>query len=447
MGALFGTDGIRGVAGEHPLDGDTVYRVGYCLTEYLQVNNSHPRIIVGRDTRISGPWLEALLRRAIRDAGGVPDSCGVLSTPAVALLTTRTQAQAGIMISASHNPYQDNGIKVFSSSGMKFNDAVEALLEQRIASTELKAPPELAHPETTSPVAILEDVPHYHDLYALFLIESFPGLRFEKTRIAVDCAPGSLSAIAPGFLRSLGADVISLHCEPDGRNINLNAGALHLERLQTEVVKSNADVGIAFDGDADRAMFVDRGGKIRDGDDVLYMLARFMDFEQSPRIVVGTVMANLGLEYALRDLGIQLVRTSVGDRYVLEEMLRLGAVLGGEQSGHVILTRFARTGDGLLTALSVLQILQNQKSSIEELCSPLSRLPQILMNVRVREKVPFEDIPGLRDSEAAWKERLGPRSRILLRYSGTEKLARIMVEGEDEPTVRDTATSLASHFK
>jgi phosphoglucosamine mutase len=263
----------------------------------------------------------------------------------------------------------------------------------------------------------------------------------------VDCAHGSLSRVAPEFLRSLGAEVHPIHCEPDGCNINRHAGSLHLDVLQEAVRSQKADLGIAFDGDADRALFVDSQGRTRDGDDVLYLLARFGSFGDAPRTVVGTVMANLGLEVALEGIGFRLVRTAVGDRYVLEEMQRLGAVIGGEQSGHIILTRLARTGDGLLTALKVLEILAREKRDLNVLCAPVKRFPQVLVNVRVREKVPFENIAGLRDTEAACKKGLGAHSRILLRYSGTEQLARVMVEGEDERTVHEAARRLAAHFE
>ena len=443
MVALFGTDGIRGIAGKPPLDRDTVYRVGYCLTEYLRHLAPSPHILIGRDTRESGPWLEVVLRRAIQEAGGLPELCGVISTPAISFLTPKTGAHAGIMISASHNPYRDNGIKVFASTGMKFNDDVEEDLERRIASSSLTAPPESA----ATGAALLASVPEYCRLYSSFLRQCVsPDCSLEGVRLVVDCAHGALSAIAPEFFRALGAEVRALHCEPDGHNINRKAGALHVERLQQEVLDFKAYLGIAFDGDADRAMFVDSRGVRRDGDDVLYLLGRFSDFQGGPRVVVGTVMANLGLEVALESLGIRLVRTSVGDRYVLEEMLRLGAMVGGEQSGHVILLRLARTGDGLLTALKVIEALRQQKAGMEDLWGAMRRFPQVLRDVPVRSKVPFDEIPGLRETEAFYKEKLGPRSRILMRYSGTERLARIMVEGEDRGAVTEAAARLAAHF-
>jgi phosphoglucosamine mutase len=447
MDKLFGTDGIRGVAGEPPLDRDDVYRIGHCLTSYLRGTHERPRLLIGRDTRVSGPWIERLLRRAIEDAGGVVELCGVVSTPAVSFLARKTAAQAGIMISASHNPYEDNGIKIFSSDGIKFNDSVEEGLEIRILSCALAAPNGFG----ADPNALEFDhslAPQYQHFYTDYLRSCLaPGFHLRGVRLVVDCAHGSLSNIAPSFLRSLGARVHAIHCQPDGRNINRRAGALHLGVLQEEVLAQKADLGIAFDGDADRAMFVDAEGRVRDGDDALYLLARYACFEDAPRTIVGTVMANLGLEVALEELGFRLIRTSVGDRFVLEEMLRLGAVFGGEQSGHIIMTRLARTGDGLLTALKVLEILSAQKQDLATLCSPVKRFPQVLRNVPVREKVSFESIAGLRDAEAACNEKLGARSRILLRYSGTEKLARVMVEGEDERTVNEVAEKLASFFK
>ena len=442
--ALFGTDGIRGVAGEHPLDATTVYRVGFSLTEHLCGLEPKPHILIGRDTRISGPWLEAILCRAIADAGGVAERCGVVSTPAVSLLTHKTGATAGIMISASHNPYQDNGIKIFASTGMKFTDAVEEELEARIASST-RVPAAVPSPESLD--GLVAVVPEFQELYRRHLVENVPArVRLDGMRLVVDCAHGSQSAFAPGLLRELGADVRPLHCAPDGRNINRDAGALHLEKLQVEVKAGGADLGIAFDGDADRAMFVDRQGRVRDGDDILFLLASHLDFDGAPRVVVGTVMANLGLALGLEKLGFRLERTAVGDRYVLEEMLRQGAILGGEQSGHVILTRLARTGDGLLTALEVLAVLGQQGRDLAALCAGLTRYPQVLVNVWVREKVPFSEIPGLAEAERAARAALGPRSRVLLRYSGTERLARVMVEGEDPAAVRAAADRIAAAF-
>jgi phosphoglucosamine mutase len=447
MGQLFGTDGIRGVAGEPPLDRDDVYRIGYCLTGHLKTTHARPHILIGRDTRISGPWIEGLLQHAIDDAGGVAALCGVVSTPAVSLLTQKAGAQAGIMISASHNPYQDNGIKIFCSQGIKFNDTVEDALESQILACRLTAPNGFSRDPNTVEYS-LPVTELYRDLYAGYLRSCVPAaFHLGGMHLVVDCAHGSLSQTAPAFLESLGAGVDEMHCRPDGRNINRNAGALHLQALIEEVRARRADLGIAFDGDADRAMLIDSTGRIHDGDDMLYLLARYSRMGDAPRIVVGTVMANLGLEVALEQIGFRLVRTSVGDRYVLEEMMRSGAIIGGEQSGHVIMTRLARTGDGLLTVLKVLEILTQQKHDLAELCSPLKRFPQVLLNVKVREKIPFENIPGLRETEAECQTRLGGRSRIVLRYSGTEKLARVMVEGENEHGVKEAAQHLAKFFE
>jgi phosphoglucosamine mutase len=447
MGNLFGTDGIRGVAGVPPLDCTTIYRVGFCLTRHLASKSKSPHILIARDTRISGPWIQQLLVRAIQDAGGVPEICGVLSTPAVSFLTTRTGAHAGIMISASHNPYQDNGIKIFASTGMKFMDEVENELEAEIFANTASGPSDFAPFEPHSQ-ELLQDAPAYKAFYSGYLRACLPdGFHLGGMRLAVDCANGSMSAIAPELLASLGARVQAIHCEPNGRNINLNCGALHLNALQEKVRQSGADLGIAFDGDADRTMVVDNYGKVHDGDDILYLFARHLEFTDSPRLIVGTVMANLGLEVALEAHGFGLLRTAVGDRYVLEEMLRSKAAIGGEQSGHVILTRLARTGDGLLTAIKVLQVLHERQRDIAELTGALKRFPQVLLNVRVGEKIPMASIPGLRDAETKAKGRLGSRSRVLMRYSGTEKLARVMVEGEEESAVREAALHLASFFE
>jgi len=447
MGELFGTDGIRGVAGEPPLDQDTIYRIGYCLTRYLQGEHRHPRVLIARDTRISGPWIEGLLRTAIHDAGGTTESCGVLSTPAVSFLARQTDAHSGVMISASHNHYLDNGIKIFSTDGIKFSEETESKLEKEILAAT--SAPAASVPMDSSPKQPdLRSGGKYSSLYTKHLIGCLPpGFTFEGMRLVVDCANGALSHIAPGFFRELGAEIHAIHCEPTGRNINLQAGALHTEKLQQEVRAREAMMGIAFDGDADRAMFVDSQGVVRDGDDVLYLLACHYVTGNAPRTVVGTVMANLGLQVALEERGFRLVRTAVGDRYVLEEMLRSGAVVGGEQSGHIIMTKLARTGDGLLTALKVMEILKNADRDLAGLCSFIKRFPQILLNIPVREKVPLAKIPGLSDAEAACNQILGPRSRILLRYSGTEKLARVMVEGEDDVKVKEAARTLASIFE
>jgi phosphoglucosamine mutase len=446
MGVLFGTDGIRGVAGQPPLDSRTIYRTGFCLTRYLDSKSGPPRVLIARDTRISGMWIQRLLERAITDAHGTPEICGVLSTPAVSCLTTSTRAHAGIMISASHNPFEDNGIKIFAANGMKFTDAIEDELEKHILCSALTVPTGFDAKDGSGDLLHAED--QYHGLYTNFLRTCLPAnFRLDGARLVIDCANGSLSGIAGEFLTAMGADVRAIHCEPNGRNINLNCGALHLEQLCQTVVAEGADLGVAFDGDADRAMIVDRSGTVHDGDDMLYLLARYLDWEDAPPVVVGTVMANLGLEVALESIGFRLVRTAVGDRYVLEEMLHLGAAVGGEQSGHVILARLARTGDGLLTALKVLQVLREQQKDIAELTRPLQRFPQLLCNVKVREKVPFEEIPGLQEAEAQARQKLDGRSRILLRYSGTEKLARIMVEGEDDDRVKEVALDLASFFE
>jgi phosphoglucosamine mutase len=352
------------------------------------------------------------------------------------------------VISASHNPYRDNGIKVFAATGMKFTDAVEDELGAAILASTLKAPPALTEPGRAPARPLVEEVAELEDLYRDSLLAAMPaGFRLDGVHLAVDCGHGAQSQFAPRLLAELGARVQALHCEPDGYNINRDAGALHVEALRAAVPSSGADLGIAFDGDADRAIFVDAGGRVRDGDDVLYLLARHLDLAGAPRVVVGTVMANLGLEVALDAIGFRLERTAVGDRYVLEAMLRLGAVIGGEQSGHVILTRLAPTGDGLLTALGVVSVLRRTGATLEELCAPVERFPQVLRNIPVRRKVPLAEVPGLADTERACRAELGPRSRVLLRYSGTEKLARVMVEGEDRDRVEAAAARLAAVFE
>ena len=450
MGALFGTDGIRGVAGQPPLDAETIYRVGFCLAEYLKNDHPHPKVFIARDTRESGPWIESVLRQAITDAGGETRECGVVSTPAVSYLTTQNGAQAGIMISASHNPYRDNGIKIFSSEGVKFSDDVEVELEHRIFNSTLEgdAPFRARAASVVDPGSTTQSIPECSEPYTSFLRSCIsPEFELDGLRVVVDCANGALSSIAPVFFGQLGADVHALHCDPNGRNINENAGSVHMEGLQEEVLSRRADLGVAFDGDADRCLFVDSQGKPKDGDDILYLLARYGDFGDGPPIVVGTVMANLGLEVALRDIGFRLVRTPVGDRYVLEEMMKLKAGIGGEQSGHIILARLAKTGDGLLTALKVIEILKAQNAGLEALCAPMVRFPQVLINIEVEDKPSLESITGLREAEALCKAKLGQDSRIVVRYSGTERLARVMVEGKDDSIVQSSARHLASVFE
>src|SRR5258708_3289190 len=376
---LFGTDGIRGEAGKYPLDNRTVYAFGQALGEWALRHSSTPRVLIGMDTRESGPALAGLVTLGLAKLGVESQLAGVLTTPGVAWLTKTGPFAAGLMISASHNPFQDNGLKVFAHSGYKVPDDEELELEKRIfeLAGEAPEPPPYAFPESGG------------EQYLDFLRSTFPH-RLDGLKIVVDCANGAASHYAPALLERLGAQVIPLSVTPNGRNINLDCGALHPEHMQRAVVEHAADLGVAFDGDADRAMLATHSGRRVDGDHMLLICGR--DAKERGHLpadtVVATVMSNLGLELALRNHGIRMVRTAVGDKYVLEEMIRLGAAIGGEQSGHVIFHEFATTGDGILTLLRVLDVIVRRGASLEELARDLRVLPQLLVNVRFQQKLP-----------------------------------------------------------
>ncbi|HEX6190142.1 MAG TPA: phosphoglucosamine mutase [Pyrinomonadaceae bacterium] len=446
MKKLFGTDGIRGEAGEFPLDAATVHVIGRSLaTRLAERKASAPNIIVGRDTRESGGWIEAALISGAREAGAEIESAGVITTPGVAFLTRTLPADAGVVISASHNPFQDNGIKVFASSGRKLDEATERLIE-----SDIQGP--LKPSESTS--RGVEDKPDDSDRseqlrtqYINYLAREIGrDLSLANLKIVIDCANGAASEIAPEVFRRLGANLIAINNLPDGRNINLNAGSLHIESLQDRVVAERADLGVAFDGDADRALFVDAAGKFVDGDGTLWVLANYLKArgELAGDRVVATVMSNIGLEIALRSQGISLVRTDVGDKYVLEELLRSGGALGGEQSGHIIFPKISLAGDGIITTLMLLSAIVEKQHSLGELTQGIQRYPQVLVNVRVREKRPFEELPSVQRLASEIQQTLGDRGRLLLRYSGTEPLARVMIEGPTETEVNQSAQSLAA---
>jgi phosphoglucosamine mutase len=431
---LFGTDGIRGVAGEPPLDPSTVYAFGAALGRWARHHAEQPSVLVGIDTRESGPWLAGQVAGGLAREGVRTHFAGLITTPGVAWLTRNDDFVAGVMISASHNPYQDNGIKVFDHSGYKLPDAEELLLEQEIF--RLRA--DTLNPK---PLALVPEA-NLDERYLDRLASTMPA-RLDGLKLVLDCGHGAASFLAPSLLDRLGAMVVRMGCSPDGRNINLNCGALHVDGLARAVVEHSAHAGFAFDGDADRCIAVSSSGRIVDGDQVLLVTARRL----KAKCVVATVMSNLGLEKALNAEGIELVRTPVGDKYVLEEMRRRGALLGGEQSGHVIFLEYATTGDGLLTALRVLEALQSSGSNLDELTRGFESYPQRLVNVRVKERKPLEQLPGvsakLREAEAE----LGSNGRVLLRFSGTEPLARVMVEGPTPEMVDRLATTLAESIR
>lgn len=436
---LFGTDGMRGVAGEFPMDRATACALGLALGEWLAAASAAPEVALGMDTRESGPWLAAEVAGGLARAGVRVRFAGIVSTPGIAFLARSRGFAAGVMISASHNPYRDNGIKVFGPSGHKLPDEEEIQIEQRILALLQKgfqpAPVEL-QPEAGLAAA-----------YADYLASTLP-CTLQGYRLVLDCAHGAACTLAPGLFERLGASVNVIGCAPDGRNINQGCGALHTEGLRARVLAEHADLGVAFDGDADRAIFVAQDGRLVDGDAVLWMAAKWLHERgrltgaRGPTVVT-TVMANLGLQRALEELGICVVRTAVGDKYVLEEMLRCGAVLGGEQSGHVIFLEYATTGDGILTALRVLEILRERGTSLQELAGEWKRYPQVLINVPVRERRPLEQIPAVVDAIKAAEQALGSQGRVFVRYSGTEPLVRVMVEGTDAARVEEQAARVA----
>lgn len=428
---LFGTDGIRGVAGQYPLDPQTVYAFGRALGEWAGAGT---KVLIGMDTRESGPDLTALVAAGLRTAGAAYEIAGVLPTPGVAWLTKQGDYKAGLMISASHNPFGDNGLKVFSHSGYKLPDSEELLLEERIFALR---------EEPAERVSV--SIPQAGGAYADFLESTFPH-RLDGWRIVVDGGNGAASYHAPELLTRLGAEVIAIHCAPNGRNINFDCGALHTESMREAVVAHGANLGVSFDGDADRAMFACASGKATDGDHVLLICGSDLDTRGllPGRAVVATVMSNLGLELALRRRGIELVRTAVGDKYVLEEMVRRGAVIGGEQSGHVIFHRDATTGDGILSLLRLLEVLVRRDESLEDLASEMTVLPQKLVNVRFGRKRPIDELETVQRAIRECETEFGAAGRVLVRFSGTEPLARVMVEGTENNRVGYHAQKIAA---
>jgi phosphoglucosamine mutase len=441
---LFGTDGIRARAGEFPLDSATVRTIGASLAEHLAENSggTTPRIIVGRDTRESGPMIESSLTEGARSAGAEVESAGVITTPGVAFLARTLPADAGVVISASHNPYHDNGIKIFAPSGRKLDETTERKIEADIADGRFNLEAE----QRDQALARTVDGDSLRRRYLAYLRDEVArNLSLEDLKIVLDCANGAASDLAPRLFSDLGADVAAINVEPDGRNINWNAGSLHIEGLQQRVKEGRADLGVAFDGDADRALFVDALGNFVDGDATMWVLANFMKSrrELDEDLVVATVMTNLGLEVALREHGIKLARTDVGDKYVLDELLRSKASLGGEQSGHIIFPNISLAGDGLITGLNLLRVMRAEGKSLAELTQGFTRFPQVLLNVKVKNKIPFSDLPNVLNKAQKIEDSMGDRGRLLLRYSGTEPLARVMIEGEDLSRVQSAAKELA----
>jgi len=436
---LFGTDGVRGVAGEYPLDRATVWKLGCALGRVLQRSAAGGpiRVVLGRDTRESGPWIADLFATALASAGVGVGYAGVITTPGVAYLARSHGFAAGVVISASHNPYQDNGIKILSTAGTKLGESTEVEVER--VMDEVPAPAPAGN-------GLLEPTGELEADYVNFLADLAAGVeRLRPLRLVADCAHGAASRVAPDLLGKLGLAVNVLNASPDGRNINLNCGSLHPEGMAEATRAAGADLGVAFDGDADRAKFATRAGRVLDGDYVLYAAAQLLQDRQELRggAVVGTLMTNFALERALARRGLGLKRTAVGDRYVLEEMLRSGANLGGEPSGHIIFADQSLAGDGLITLLQVLRIMAESGKTLEELVHGYFPLPQLIVNVRVRTKPALESIPEVAEAIESCQHSIDGNGRVVVRYSGTEPLARVMVEAEDGAAVERHAETIA----
>ena len=441
---LFGTDGIRAVAGQFPLDPTTIFAVGLALGRSLRNTAAQPAVLLGRDTRESSPWIAATLAAGLRAAGARVESAGIVPTPAVAFLVRTHGFQAGVVLSASHNPWQDNGIKLFGAEGFKLADAVEMAMEDDILQhAEHETAPDLAS------LPAVEDNPALQADYIQFLIDCVPGLSLAGLHIVADCANGAAAAVAPELFRRLGGEVTLLNIAPDGRNINDGCGALHPAFVAAAVSARGADLGLTFDGDADRCMLAGSRNNVLNGDAILLMTARDLKARGllTGDLVVATTMSNMGLEAALKRSGIRMLRAPVGDRYVLEQMLAHNAALGGEQSGHILLPHLATTGDGLLTALVVLALIARSGKSIDELTADLKVFPQVIVNVKVREKRPLESIPAVAQAIRAAEEELKDSGRVVIRYSGTEALARVMIEAESEEAMRRHAGAIADAIR
>ncbi len=443
MKRLFGTDGIRGVAGKTPLDSATVYAIGLALAHSLGKKAPSPRVLLGMDTRESSEWIAATLTAGLTEGGASVESAGVITTPAVAFLSHKHGFAAGVVISASHNPWEDNGIKLFGSDGYKLPDAIEVAIEEEIFRqlADLKTPGE----KLTAPEVNEADRAEY----VQFLLAAVQGLSLAGRRIVIDCANGAASSVAPQLFAGLGGEVVITHASPDGRNINENCGALHPEVVAAQVKQCKASMGITFDGDADRALFADENGCVVNGDAILLLAGRDLQARGllTNSTVVATTMSNMGLEAALKRSGIQMLRAAVGDKYVLEQMVATGAALGGEQSGHIIFSGRSTTGDGLLTALLLLDIVHRSGKSLAELVADLKVFPQVIVNVKVREKRPLDGIPAVAAAIRAAETELADTGRVVIRYSGTEALARVMIEAESEPLMRHHADTIAAAIR
>ena len=446
MKKLFGTDGIRAVAGQAPLDAATVYAIGLALARTLgakTTKTAKPRVLLGMDTRESSTWIAATLTAGLDAGGASVESAGVITTPGIAFLTHTHGFATGVVISASHNPWQDNGIKLFGPDGYKLPDTLELAIEDEIFRTLSS---NTVAPRQTTPPAVNEAD---RAEYVRFLLAAVPGLSLDDRCIVVDCANGAASSVAPQLFADLGGEVIITHASPDGHNINEACGALYPGIVAGAVKHHKAAMGITFDGDADRALFADEHGNVVNGDAVLLLAARDLQARGllTNGTVVATTMSNMGLEAALKRSNIQMLRAAVGDKYVLEQMIATGAALGGEQSGHIIFTGRSTTGDGLLTALLLLDVVHRSGKTLGELVADLKVFPQVIVNVKVRERKPLDGIPSVAAAIAAAERELADSGRVVIRYSGTEALARVMIEAESESLMRHHAETIAGAIR
>ncbi len=444
---LFGTDGIRGVAGEFPLTQQSTYLIGRALGHDLLRTNHDPQAVIGQDTRESSRWIADRVSEGLATVGVIVHSAGVITTPGVAYLARSRALAAGVVISASHNPWTDNGIKVFSGDGFKLTDERELAIEKEIFAL-LQSKADADESALKSPKSSLPGEANLRHAYVQALRKDVSS-DLSNLRVLVDCANGAATAEAPELFRSLGIQATFIHVSPDGKNINEGCGALHPETLGKAVAESAGqfDLGVTFDGDADRALFCDAAGRVVNGDGVLLAAARDLHAQGKLKAdtVVSTTMSNMGLEIALKKSGIRMLRANVGDKYVLEEMLKTGATLGGEQSGHIIFRDGdATTGDGLLTALRVMDIIARAAQPLAELVSDLKVFPQTIQNVRVREKIPFAQIPAIQSAIDAAERELNGNGRVVVRYSGTEALARVMVEAESAAKMQSLTAEIAA---
>jgi len=445
---LFGTDGIRGVAGEYPLDERTVLAIGGALGKRLANRQAGARVVIGQDTRESSAWIGSALAAGLESAQVEVVSAGVITTPGVAYLTRADNFSAGIVVSASHNPWQDNGIKIFGADGYKLSDQLEHQIEADIFA-HIEQLAETASHNVVPTSAMLPGRAELREQYARWLADSFRSVDFSRLRVLVDCANGAASSVAPLVFQHCGIRADFLHIEPNGRNINAGCGALYPEHVAQRVGAANGayDVGITFDGDADRALFSDASGRVINGDAVLLLAAREMKARGrlANDTVVATTMSNMGLEAALKREGITMLRAPVGDKYVLEQMLKTGATLGGEQSGHILFRDLdSTTGDGILTALRMLEVVARTHTSIDALVADLKVFPQQIKNVHVRDKKPLEQLPAVIEAIRCAEQQLGEQGRVVVRYSGTEKLLRVMIEAESEQAMRHHADAIAN---